>query len=277
MKFKIYKEFGALNSVPVFAALEEGIRKSGFSVVDNDQDVDVIWSVLWQGRMKNNQQVYERALQKNKPVMIVEVGNLLRGRTWRLSLGNINGSGIFANHENLDISRPEKLGVKLSPLVENRKNEILIACQHHNSLQWKGQPNMVNWAVQKIEEIRKFTSRPIVVRPHPRNQFSLNYAGVRVDIPRPIPNTYDDFNFDCNYHCVVNHNSGPAVKAAICGIPVITDVSSLAYPVSDIIQNIENPVLKDREEWFLKLTHTEWTLDEIASGHPVKNLISTLK
>lgn len=277
MKFKIYKEYGALNSVPVFSAVEQGLKNQGFSVVDSGQDIEIIWSVLWQGRMRNNQQIYNRAMAAGTPIMIVEVGNLLRGTTWRLSLNNVNGHGIFANHENLDSNRPAQLGVNLFAENKSRRQEILIACQHEHSLQWQGQPSMAAWVTKKVEEIRNFSSRAIVVRPHPRSVFSVRIPGVRVDMPKQVPNTYDDFNFDSNYHCVINHNSGPAIKAAISGIPVITDSSSLAYPVSDVIQNIESPTLKDREEWFLKLAHTEWTLPEISSGVPIKNLVSQLK
>jgi len=43
MRFKIHKDNGALNSAPIFAALEQGIKNTGFSVVDSGQDVDVIW------------------------------------------------------------------------------------------------------------------------------------------------------------------------------------------------------------------------------------------
>jgi hypothetical protein len=71
---------------------------------------------------------------------------------------------------------------------------------------------------------------------------------------------------------VINHNSGPCVQAAIKGTPVICDKSSLAYPMSEKWENLENPLLPDREEWFLKLTHTEWTVEEIAQGIPIKRL-----
>ena len=277
MKFRIYKEYGALNSVPVFTALEHGLKNLGFSVVDSGQDVDVIWSVLWQGRMQCNQQVYERARALNRPVMIVEVGNLIRGKTWRLSLNNINGQGIFADTENLDIDRPKKLGIALKPELINRRSEILIAGQHQQSLQWQGQPPLEEWMRRKITEIRKFSPRSIIVRPHPRALFHLRMPGVTMDMPRQVPKTYDDYNFDCNYHCVVNFNSGPAVKAAIGGVPVITDTSSLAYDVSDVIENIETPILKPREDWFIKLAHTEWTMPEILTGSPMKSLIEKIK
>lgn len=277
MRFKLHQESGALNSPPIFAALAQGLKNNGHEIVNSGQDMDVIWSVLWYGRMRNNQVIYQQAKNHNRPVMIIEVGNLLRNVTWRISLDHINSLGKFGNDFNLDPDRPKKLGIELKPLIKNRRREILIACQHEHSLQWQGNNRMSQWAEEKIKEIRKYTNIPITVRPHPRSLFSLNLKNVRVDMPKPVPSTYDDFNFDYNYHCIVNHNSGPAVRAAINGIPVITDSTSLAYPVSDIMENIENPTVKDRSEWFLKLLHTEWTVDEIASGIPTQRILQDLK
>ena len=277
MRFKLYYENGSLNSSPIFSAFAQGLKNTGHEVVNDGQDVDVIWSVLWNGRMKGNQVVYQSAKNHNRPVVIIEVGNIFRNRTWRISIGNVNGHGKFGNTENLDIDRPKKLGIALAPEMKKRRREILLACQHENSLQWQGQPKMAKWAELKIQEIQKYTDIPIVVRPHPRSMFNLTVPGVKVDLPKMIPNTYDDFNFMYNYHCIINHNSGPAIKAALNGIPVVTDSSSLAYPVSDVIENIANPTLKDREHWFLQLVHTEWTVDEISAGIPIQRILPALK
>ena len=277
MKFRIHKENGALNSVPIFAALEQGIYKNGFSVVSHGQDVDVIWSVLWNGRMQRNQAIYNQCRKLKKPVLIVEVGNLKRGETWRISIDHIHGSGIFGNTINLNENRATHLGVNLKPVQLKRNEKILIACQHERSLQWEGQLPLAEWARQKITEIRQFTDRPVVVRQHPRSAFILNFPGVVVETPKKIIGTYDDFDIDYNYHCVVNHNSGPAVQAAINGIPVICDQTSLAFPVSDSIENIDNVTLPSREDWFLKLCHTEWTVEEIADGIPINRLIPDLE
>ena len=277
MRFKIHKTNGALNSAPVFAALEQGIKNTGFSVVDSGQDVDVIWSVLWHGRMQANQIIYNQCRAKRKPVMIIEVGNLIRGTTWRISLDHIHGLGIFGNSENLDQARPKTLGVELKPVDDDRNNKILIACQHERSLQWEGQSSMAEWVKQKVAEIRKFTDKSVVVRPHPRSPVSLNIQGVTVEQQKKILNSYDSFDIDYKYHCVINHNSGPAVQAAISGIPVICDHTSLAFDVSDVIENINRPILPDRTQWFVKLCHTEWTVQEISTGVPIQRLVTALK
>lgn len=277
MKFKLYRNFGALNSPPVFDAFEKGVNTLGHEIVENNEDVSVIWSVLWNGRMAANQQIYNHCIKNNKPVVVIEVGNLKRGLSWRICLDHINGLGVFGNLENLDPLRPQKLGIFLQSPNLRRRSEILIATQHARSLQWEGQPSMEQWIKDTIAKIKKHTSRRIVVRPHPRSQIREKFVDAVIEIPRKIENSYDEFDIDYGYHCVINHNSGPAVQAAIHGTPLICDQSSLAFPMSEKWENLENPQLPDREEWFLKLCHSEWTVDEISQGIPLKRLENHLE
>jgi len=272
MRFRLYREYGALNSRPIFDAFEQGVKSLGHESVDGGEDVAVIWSVLWAGRMAANQRIYRECRAAGKPVIIIEVGNLFRGQTWRICLENINGQGEFANDREIDQNRPQKLGISLDPHIKTRKQEILIATQHRASLQWEGQPNMQTWVEQTVNTLRQYTDRKIVVRPHPRSPISVSLPNVVMELPKQIPGSYDDFDINYQYHCVINHNSGPAVQAAIKGIPIICDSSSLAAPVSNIISNIENLQFPNRDDWFLKLCHTEWTVDEIIKGIPLQRL-----
>lgn len=276
MKFRLYREYGALNSKEIFDSFSRGLRSLGHVEVNSNEDISVIWSVLWKGRMKMNQQVYENAKKQGKAVVIIEVGNLKRGITWRICLDNINGAGEFGNNFELDANRPNLLKINLGQEKKNRKSEILICSQLPESLQWKNMPALEFWIKDKINEIRKYTDRNIVIRPHPRSPIKPNIPGCRTEIPKKVSGTYDDFDIDYNYHCVINHNSGPAVQAAVFGTPVICDRTSLAYPVSDSLKNIEKISLPDREDWFLKLCHTEWTVEEIAQGIPLGRILKNL-
>jgi len=272
MKFRLYREFGALNSPPIFDAMSEGIKKTGHSVVEKDEDIAVIWSVLWNGRMAGNRNIYNIAKTKKKPVMIIEVGNLVRGKTWRISIDNVNRQGFFGDFENLDPDRPKRLGISLKPENIIRKSHILITAQHAKSLQWEGMPSPERWLSDTISKIRQYSSRPIVVRPHPRSIFVANQENCSLETPRLIKDSYDDYDISYDCHCVINHSSGPTVQAAISGTPIICDPSGLAYPVSEKWENLENLIFLDREEWFLKLCHTEYLVGEIAQGLPITNL-----
>jgi len=277
MKFKIYREFGALNSKPIFDALEAGIKRLGHTVSESDQDVAVVWSALWAGKMLGNQKIYEKRKQAGLPTIFIEIGNLKRNQTWRISINNINGQGIFANKQELDSTRPAKLGIFLDDPNKKRIPKILIACQHSRSLQWEGMPATATWVDKIVKDIKTYTNMPIVVRPHPRDPIRTVIADVEIERPVIIPGTYDDFNINYNYHCVINHNSGPPIQAAIKGTPVIVDRSSLAYPISSKIENIQNLELPDRQQWLIELAHTEWVIEEIEAGIPFLRLIPELK
>ena len=196
MRFRLYREYGALNSKPVFDAFEQGLKSLGHEVVNTPDGIPVIWSVLWHGRMAHNERIY----QTHCPIVIIEVGNLHRGVTWRVSLNHINSLGKFGNHEDLDSDRPRKLGVNLGAIKENRRPEIMIATQHQRSLQWQGQPPILDWVHSTVKEIRQYSDRKIIVRPHPRSPISLNIPGVEVGLPRQIAGSYDDFDIDYNQY-----------------------------------------------------------------------------
>jgi hypothetical protein len=273
LTFKIYSEYGALNSVPVFKAVSEGLSAVGGKIVDRDEDISVIWSVLWAGRMLGNKTIFETAKASGKRVLIIEVGTLIRNKTWRVSFDHINRQGFFGNLINLDPLRPKKLGVSLQTPPSVLRPEILIACQHEKSHQWNNQPSTANWVQQQIEKIRKYSDRNIVVRPHPRSAIRGLLDNCKYEQPKLIKHTYDEFDLNMNYHCIINHNSGVGVQAGLASVPLLVDTTSLAFDISESYDTIENPVLTDRREWFLKICHTEWLLEEIQTGLPFKRLL----
>jgi len=51
----------------------------------------------------------------------------------------------------------------------------------------------------------------------------------------------------------------------------------LAYPVSINVKDINSPPEVDRDEWFIQICHTEYTVDEIAKGLWLKRLSDSLE
>jgi hypothetical protein len=117
----------------------------------------------------------------------------------------------------------------------NAGYNIVIAAQRSDSEQWAGQPPTVAWLTETANTIRKYTDRPIVIRPHPRQRIS-DIPGCVIEMPRPIQGTYDSFDYDrclSTAWAVVNHNSGPGSQAVLNGVPAFVDSSSLAAPVGN--------------------------------------------
>ena len=279
MKIAYYPNQIALNAAPILNAFLAGCKTLGIECEANSQDADaaVIWSVVWNGRMRMNQSVFSSYRRQGKPVFILEVGSLRRNVTWKLSLNHTTSEGTFANQGNFIPNRSALLDISLKPENLSRKHEILIATQHNFSEQWKGMPGIDQWTTSTIAEIRKYTQRPIVIRPHPRSLIRMRSVGnILVENPKKLPGSYDDYDLNHTYHCVVNWNSGVAIQSAIAGPPVITGPTSLAHEISGKYQNIEQIQLPDRAEWFEKILHTEWLVEELAQGIPQKRLLNEI-
>ena len=282
-KFSLWTNYGAKNSKPVFDAFANSLVAAGHNVVWNDpvSDVDVIWSVLWNGRMAQNQSIWERNLAQSKPTLVLEVGGIKRGETWKVGLNGINRDAYFGPSNN-DDSRVRLLGIEAQPWSKDGEY-ILICGQHDKSLQWKNMPRMSNWFLQTYDEIRKYTNRPIIFRPHPRCRLPYIEAGLKYvyrQEPKYIDGSYDDFDmgFD-NVFATISYSSNPGIHSVISGVPAFVGTSSIAYPVAndiDFLHDIESPCMPDRQQWLNDYAWTEYTVEEISNGLPLKRLTSKL-
>jgi hypothetical protein len=278
MRFSLFDQWGARNSLPVWHAFRAGLQRLGLTEVSHDFDADVavIWSVVWAGRMRANREVWRQFRNSGRPVVVLEVGSLRRGHTWKMAVNGLGQDAYWG--QGISAGRPQTLGLTLGQW-QPPGQDILIALQRHDSEQWAGKPPMQQWLDSTVRELRRHTNRVIKIRKHPRQNVQIP-SGCVLEKPQAIANTYDDFDFDQSISkawSVINVNSGAGVRAAMLGVPVFCDSSSLAAPVANLDwSKIESPQRPDREHWFQTLCHTEWTCEEIASGHPLTRLMSGL-
>ena len=155
-------------------------------------------------------------------------------------------------------------------------NHILLCLQRDGGWSMAGW-DVVDWAIKTIVEIRKYSDRPIRIRPHPGDKKARKYCdrllklcqGRRINqvmISGEGVSLMDDF-VDC--WVVVNHNSSPGVAAAMEGIPVIlTDPErSQAKDIATLgINRIENPLMPDRGAWAQRISQFHWSHEELRTG-----------
>ena len=236
------------NSGPVMAAMLESLHGAGIRSEENSMTSDavIIWSVLWSGRMAKNREIYQHYRNLGRPVIVIDIGSLRRGVTWKVAVNNITALGHYGHTQDLDWDRPARLGVNLGT-VHRSGSHIVIAAQNSASLQVQDLESIESWISQQIAEIRKHTDRAIRVRPHPRSRLAVSQLppNVTVEFPRPVPNTYDSFDMQFDCHAIVNYNSGPGIQAAIAGVRPIVELTSLAYPVGVGFAGVEQPYAKD--------------------------------
>ena len=261
MKIEVWPEHGPQNSKDIFKKFIKSLQNAGDQVSINKEingDVAVIWSVLWQGRMQSYKKIWDKYRNAGKPVIVIEVGGLLRNISFKIGINGINRDADFAN-QTFDGQRWPLFKHELRPW--NPTGDLIVICgQHDASEQWKGLPKMSTWIEQQITEIRKYTTRPILVRPHPRNTITFDenkFKNVKVRLPKRDYMTYDDTDFKATLErtwAVVNHSSNPAMEAVIKGIPVFVSESSLCHDVGNIkLADINTPAMPNRLTWANKL------------------------
>jgi hypothetical protein len=82
-----------------------------------------------------------------------------------------------------------------------------------------------------------------------------------------------------NAHAVISYSSNPGIQSVITGVPAFVSQSSLAYDAAndiDFLHDIEEPLRPERQQWLNDYAWTEFTLDEISSGMPLKRLTLSL-
>ena len=279
MRITTWPSCVALNGQDLYKKIMDQMIATGDELLDQsfEGDAAFIWSVLWSGRMSRNHGVWKEFRSKNKPVIVAEVGGLVRDKTWRLTANGINRSAIFPKIDVLDPNRPAKLGLELKPW--HGGDYVLICGQHEKSQQWEKMPLMDTYYKSIVLEVRKYTDRPIVIRSHPRYRENIFFKidekfykayGVEWNIPKKIHQTYDSFDLEnllAHCHCVISHSSNSGVAAVLAGTPVIVSEDSLAYEMgTDKISDINHLSRPDRSQWLIDLAHKEWFSNELGQA-----------
>jgi hypothetical protein len=148
-------------------------------------------------------------------------------------------------------------------------SHVLICTQRNGGWSMKGL-DVTQWLEETVDKIKQFTDRPIIVRGHPGDKSAKTYLQSKKGryIVSTNENIVDDFK---NAWAVITYNSSPGVASSIEGIPAfITDPNpevSQAYPVGNYdLSKLENPELKDRQNWIERLAMCHWHFGELDDG-----------
>lgn len=242
---------------------------------------------------------YKFILDSQKPFLVNESANF---RKWFKMYNRLGWysykwtEGIFLNKN----SPPDRwnafvknTGCKIKPwksigdkiiIMEQKKGDSSLT-----SLYEKGYKNFTEWTQQIVNEIRKHTDRPIVIRPHPRNTRgaikSQAVVGHNITVSENVTlggqqgGTGLDEDLKQAY-CVVTYNSLSAIEAVCEGIPVFAmDDGSMVWPIAhkklSKIENINYDV--DITQWCNDIAYTQWTPAEMQDGTAWQHLRQHIK
>lgn len=281
--------------VDILRYFVQGARAVGDSVLEvNGYNIEAADVAVIQGWIAPGQlitphgdlrtRVINAQLQNSKHVVGVDSNLFLYADTnnplhyLRYSFNGVFPStGLYCDSE-IDPIRWQKisknLGIGLKDYRSNG-NHILL-CMQRNGGWSMGEIDPQQWALNTIQEIRKYSNRPIVIRLHPGDKetkriFKAGAPLCRIKFDYGISLSQNENLIDDLKNCwaAVNHNSSPVVGAAIEGVPVfVTDpANSQCREIANTnISAIENPAMPDRQKWLERLSMFHWNFDELKSG-----------
>ena len=105
----------------------------------------------------------------------------------------------------------------------------------------------LHWVKRTVEEIKKHTDRPIVIRDK-ESKVPLNAELARA-------------------HCLVAHGSIAAIEAVVMGCPVFVDKINAGRLVGQTdFSKIETPIYPERQPWLNSLAYTQFNEKELVDG-----------
>lgn len=276
----------------------EGVRYSGYSVVvdwdcryqPSKLAVMLGWATTNTGgkNIALRKQVIAEQQRRGHKTMCIDASCWKyldnNGSYLRYSLGGpFYDRAEYANKNSDDTKWNEisnTLGVQLKPHKLEETGPILICMQRDGGFAMKTL-NPLEWLKNKISEIRRYTQRAIIVRPHPGLYNMQDFAQFGkmpgVSVIDPLSSRLQD-NLN-TAHSVVLFNSSAAVAAICEGIPVFADDSScVAWDVANKnIADIELPKQFERTQWIYDLAAAHWSDDDGRSGRIFQKFLPYLK
>lgn len=185
-------------------------------------------------------------------------------------------TGIYCD-DVIDPNRWNSIQKKLNITIESTRSTgswIILMLQRQGGWSMNG-IDVENWAFETIQKIRKYSDRPIIVRPHPGDKKASVYLNPTKTKLKNLPNVKIspqgrllDEELQKAW-AVVNHNSSAAVGPIIQGYHCfITDPnnSQNAEVSHTDFSLLESPKLFDREKWLQRISMFHWNFEELETG-----------
>lgn len=231
------------------------IGSGGISTVKEEILKQTCKTIAWSG--VGHSDVYRHCQKNNLDYYYIDTGYFGNGKhkTYkRITFNALNDCRKL-------IERPRDRLDRLSLKKQNitRGNQILVVPPDQKVLNcWNPEINLENWISNTVNEIKKFSDRPVVIRERIRS---------RTD--RLQHNTFVD-NLTKDINVVVVWSSNCAVEAVLHNIPVVslgptatTQVSQYKVEKIDNIPALDNDLV---ETWMRHLSYSQFTEEEMLSG-----------
>lgn len=264
---------------------DKSILHTGHDIVE--ADVGVIQGWVYDNtkplhlRLRKN--VIDTQIQKRKYVVCADAslfGYLNKANPYGYLRYSFNGvfptTGIYCD-DNIDPKRWKSIQRTLKIRLEDRRTKgahVIVMLQRQGGWSMGGK-NVEQWAFDTVSKIRKYSDRPIIIRPHPGDKLASVYLNPTKTKLKNLPNVKispqgrsldEDLS---KAWAVVNHNSsavvGPIIQGYHCFITDPANSQNAEVSHTDF-SLIETPQAFDRERWLQRISMFHWNFDELENG-----------
>ena len=180
-------------------------------------------------------------------------GNV-KSKFWhRITKNNLQHPGPIIER---DSSRLEKIGFNFKPFTKGRK--ILICPPSEKVMQLWKQPTPEEWTNKVIEELKKYTDRPIEIRLKPLRSERITTKTIEAALQDDV-------------HCLITYNSIAATEALLNGKPAIALGPNAAQVLCNRkLSDVENLKIPKQDEIYAfvrHLSYCQFNEEEMRSGY----------
>ena len=246
----------------------DGVKQSWpeqVSTLDNSTATEPMSNSMYWGFVNNNMQMIKKLESRKHQYWFTDTpyfgrfdNNNLRpdNHYWRICKNKIHASYI----RDCKSDRFEKFGMKIK--APNFKGSHILVCPSSTGINdYLDRPN---WLEETVEQIKRYTDRPIRVRYKPRGRGTSGPSEATVPLSEDLKDAW----------CLVTSCSIAAIEAQCMGIPSIADNKSFAKEIAgQELADIEDPFFVGAEEWLYSLAYQQFTPEEFGNGKAVEILM----
>ena len=176
---------------------------------------------------------------------------------WRICKNKIHASFF----EDCKSDRFDKFNIKIKAPTLNGKH-ILVCPSSPGIHAYLGTPD---WTSDTVEQLKRYTDRPIKVREKPRGRGTSGPSEAIVPLSEDLKDAWA-----CVTSCSIS-----AIEAVCMGKPVYCHEKSFASDIGNLhLADIETPVYADPEPWLYSLAYQQFTPEEFSNGTTMETLLT---